>query len=70
MERMVAGWPEPEARIAKVVLESVITVPTEHLPWLLPALQRGGLDAWDTGQRTTTEDSLDALADVGVRVSP
>jgi hypothetical protein len=51
-----------------VVYETVITVPTEHLPWLLPALRRGGIDAWDTGQRTTTEESLDALTDVRVRV--
>lgn len=70
MERVLSGRPEPEVRVAKVMLETVVTVPTEHLGWLLPALRRGGIDAWDTGERTTTEDALDALADVRVRVGP
>lgn len=70
MERVLSGRPESEVLVAKVVLETVITVPTEHLPWLLPALRRGGIEAWDTGERTTTEEALDALADVRVRVAP
>lgn len=70
MERVLSGRPESEVLVAKVVLETVITVPTEHLPWLLPALRRGGIEAWDTGERTTTEEALDALADVRVRVGP
>lgn len=71
MERVLSGRPEvTEPRIAMVMLETVITVPTEHLGWLLPALRRGGIEAQDTGQRTTTEEAMDALADVRVRVAP
>lgn len=70
MERVVSRIPEVEDRVAKVMLETVITVPTEHLPWLVPALRRGGIEAQDTGQRTTTEEAMDALADVRVRVAP
>jgi hypothetical protein len=69
MERVLAELPSQE-RYADVVLESVITVPTDHLDWLVPALRRAGIDAWDTGQRTTTEERIDALADVRVRVRP
>jgi hypothetical protein len=68
MELMNERIESPGAQVVKVVLETVITVPTGHLPWLVPALRRAGLEARDTGERTTSEEGIDALADVRVRV--
>jgi predicted transcriptional regulator len=62
-----AGAP---GQVAQVTLESTITVPREHAEWLLAALNKAGIEAWDTGQRVTTEDAIDALADLRVRVPP
>jgi hypothetical protein len=53
-----------------VTLESTITVERVHLEPLLAALRRGGIAAWDTGARVTTEDGLDAQAEVRVRFVP
>jgi hypothetical protein len=42
--------------------ETILTVPTRHLPLLLPRLARAGLTVLDTGERMTTDDGLDAEA--------
>lgn len=72
MERVLSQGPEPEpgAHVAGVVLESVLTVPTVHLEWIVAALRKAGIEAWDTGLRVTTEEALDAEAEVRVRVPP
>jgi hypothetical protein len=68
MERALSQAPGAGDVSVRVVLESVVTVPTDHVELLLAALQRAGIAAWDTGQRTTTEESLEALADLRLHV--
>lgn len=60
----------PQKEAQSVLLESVITVDRDHLEPLLAALRRGGITAWDTGRRVTTEEGIDAQAEVGVRFAP
>jgi hypothetical protein len=47
---------------ARLPFETTLTVPTRHLPLLLPRLARAGLTVLDTGERMTTDDGLDAEA--------
>jgi hypothetical protein len=68
MERVLSGMPGAGDQAVRVVLESVVTVPKDHVELLLAAFQRAGIAAWDTGQRTTTEEALDALADLRLHV--
>jgi hypothetical protein len=68
MERVITKRAGPEPKSASVVLESVVTVPGEHLDALLRAFARAGIEAWDTGQRCTTEEGIDAHAEVRLRV--
>jgi methylmalonyl-CoA mutase cobalamin-binding subunit len=58
----------PGFGFVRVVLESGITVPTDHVEALLAAFRRAGIEAWDTGQRVTTEEAIDAQAELRVRV--
>lgn len=60
----------PQNEAQSVQLESTITVESAHLEWLLAALRRGGIAAWDTGERVTTEEGLAAQAEVRVRFVP
>jgi hypothetical protein len=64
---LVSRQPGGERR-ASVVLESLVTVPTDHVEVLLEALHHAGIDARDTGARVTTEDGLDAQAELLLRV--
>ena len=68
MERALSETPEPRVQLVKVVLESVVSVPTNHAEMLVSAFRRAGIDAWDTGERTTTEEGLGAMTDLRVRV--
>lgn len=71
MERVISEPHAPAFEPAvRVTLEAVITVPVEHLGWMLPAFRRAGIEAEDTGDRTTTEEAIAALADVRIRVVP
>ena len=45
-----------------MAFETTITLPTHHLPLLLPRLARAGLTVLDTGERMTTDEGLDAEA--------
>lgn len=67
MEHAYSGL-EPSLVSVRVVLESTVTVPTEHLEPLLLAFGKAGIAAWDTGRRTTTDEAIDALADLRVQV--
>ena len=67
MEQLI-GQARPEFGVARATLESPITVPTDHVEALLAAFGRAGLEAWDTGDRVTTEDAIGALAELRVRV--
>ncbi|MCA1812421.1 MAG: hypothetical protein LC624_00530 [Halobacteriales archaeon] len=68
MEVLTTESREPPTQT--VTLESTITVDRDHLEPILGALRRGGIAAWDTGRRVTTEEGLDAQAEVRVRIVP
>ena len=61
---------DPVVPAQTVELESIITVDRAHLEPILTALRRGGIGAWDTGRRVTTEEAIDAQAEVRVRLVP
>lgn len=66
MELLNEG-PESE-QVARVMLECVVTVPTQALDWLLPALRRGGIEAHDTHERGSDEEGIGTIAEVRLRV--